>query len=225
LATFVIDVYEPKAFDSLFPDSTRSKLKQGDFKFQGAMGEIVLIERKSVNDLYSSLISGRINRQLVRCLYETPHTYLLIEGRLKELHGFVVDGLGHKSKFPFTALSNFLVSCQQQGVMLLLSTSIDSSSRVIKALHEYYQKDDHKSFESPAKRTPTNLPTSDPVMRQVDFLCGLPGIGPSAAKRLINEYKTPVAAIQALLAGKKVKGIGDSKLSSIITMLQGSDSK
>jgi DNA uptake protein ComE-like DNA-binding protein len=59
----------------------------------------------------------------------------------------------------------------------------------------------------------------------VDFLCGLPGIGPSAAKRLINEYKTPVAAIQALLAGKKVKGIGDSKLSSIITMLQGSDSK
>jgi ERCC4-type nuclease len=191
----------------------RKSLKQGDFKFSSKSNNTILIERKSANDLYSSIMSGRVNKQLTRCLDETPYTYLLIEGKIRELHGFVCNGLGHKSRYPYTALSNLLVTLQNNGVKLLLSPNIETSASVVVALYSYYQKATHTGM-SKAKKVAT---ATDNRSKQLAFLMSLPGIGAKIAEEILSIYTCPADAIANNFNG--IKGIGPAKLAEIIRLL------
>jgi ERCC4-type nuclease len=214
----IVDVFEPVLVENLINGKIpceRKSLKQGDYKFIGSNNEVVLIERKSVNDLYSSLISGRVNKQLMRCLAETPNTFLLIEGKLKELHGFLVTGNGRKSKYPFTGLSNFLTTVQSQGVRLLLSTDMESTARVVVSAYSWFQRTDHTAMLRVNKRGITNQPTLHG--KQVALLCNLPGIGKGHAEEILKVYPSPRAAIIGSFGG--VKGLGEARLKELKELL------
>ena len=194
----------------------RLPLPEGDYLFIGKNGEKVLIERKAVYDLYGSFSKGRVQNQLTRCLAATTDTYLLIEGGLKDLHGFLVAGNGRKLKIPFTALSNFLVTAQSAGVRILLSTSIENSANVIAALYDYYQKDTHTSMGE-AGQVVRARHNNSLYQQQINVLMSLPGIGESLAKEALRVHFSPALAIQANL--ENVPGIGPKKREDAIKVL------
>lgn len=218
----IVDIHEPKAIDPLLVAKlgegvVRRPLPTGDYTFMGKEG-CVVIERKAVNDLYGSFMKGRLQDQLRRCLSMSSQAFLLIEGSLKESHGFLVAGNGKRMKTPYTALSNFLVSAQAEGINILLSTSLENTASVIAGLYNYFQKETHKSMADSGTRSKVCKTLLD---QQVLFLTGLPGIGEQLAKDILSVYFSPALAIQGNLEG--VKGVGPKKREVAINVLYGID--
>jgi ERCC4-type nuclease len=220
----IVDRFEPKALEKLIQKKMagmggveRRPLSTGDYCFQSCDGEMVLIERKSVNDLYGSFAKGRLQDQLSRCIVEAPgHAYLLIEGPLKEQHGFLVTGTGKKMKSPYTALSNFLVTAQNEGVMVLLSPNIEMSASVIVALYEYYQRRGHMSMRELGKMGRYRKKDLA-YAAQVAFLMGLPGMGEKLAQEALRVYGSPFLALQDSF--NKVKGVGPVKRKALVDII------
>lgn len=150
----------------------------------------IAIERKTINDLKSSIINKRILFQLKE-IKQYPKHLLIVE-----LNENPYEGIIHEN-----ALRGFILSTLLESqVPIIFSQSEEDTSKYLSILASKTKKS-HLSLRQ-------KIPLSEKEQKQY-ILEGFPGIGPATAKKLIKQFSSIKNIINAeesqlqLIIGKK----------------------
>lgn len=160
----------------------REALQSGDYSFQSAFGQTILIERKTISDLFSSIINGRVASELIRCLNITDYTFLLVEGlpRINKDGSIMVGGTG---SWPLSSYTSFLTSVQIAGVFLIYSRDLEYTPSVILSTYNFFQKKNHSVLLRIKRRAPDSR-----VAGSITALTCCSGVGVINASHLLKKY-------------------------------------
>ncbi len=197
-----IDVHEPQDLlielrEAFKSDKETSKvpvvvesLPNGDFVFLSSTLDLIVIERKEIHDYLNSLRSHRLMDQIFRLLTEADMDIpiLLIEGVLSLTKEGKCKTYKRTTDWSFSAVSDFELSAQRQGVIVLHIPSHKHTAMYIHDLYKYFQKDVHESLAIPPMPFPTSTAQSLRDIRARPFLA-LPGVGGKRASTLVKRYK------------------------------------
>lgn len=228
IPTLIADVYEPeeiraKLADILMgvEDLTKDSLG-GDYMWIADTGKTWAIERKTVQDFVSSFQSGRLTAQLRQCTENYDFTVLMIEGLMTQTD----DGMllvPQRSRglqnyhFKYMQAQDILFEAQLTGVLVRNSTTKMDTAKQIRHLYSWSNREDHQLLNRRRK----NLEYGTKMDHRMQFLTGLPGIGPEVAKQLIEAFRTPWAALSMFQGDggkpylKGIKGLGDGKIAQV----------
>ena len=136
----------------------------------------VIIERKTISDLKSSIINKRIIKQIHQLKQQKAQILLLIEG-ISEYD--LYEGLMHEN-----ALRGFILSTAlNYQIPIIFSQDYEDTA---KYLHVLAKKPENKS---PISLLEKRIPKS--LKEQKQFIIeGFPGIGPVKARKLLKKFKT-----------------------------------
>jgi len=172
------------------------QLKVGDYLVND-----VAVERKTINDLKSSIINKRIMSQLIE-LKQYPKNILIVEGISNE---DIYSGIIHEN-----ALRGFLLSVALEfQVPLIFTQNEEDTARYLSVLAKKSPKKDFslrasKLFKSKEER--------------LQFILeGFPNIGPVTAKKLISQFKSLKSIINA--SEEKLKPILGSRTKDFLDLL------
>src|SRR4030043_226220 len=155
----------------------------------------IAIERKTVSDFLSSMISGRLKRQMEE-LHQYENKFLIIEG-IDEQEIYSDDKEGINAN----AIRGFLLSIVlKHKIPIIFSKNYEDTAKFIDVLA---RKKERESSLNVAKKS------LNKKERLQFILEGFPGIGPKTAKKLLSEFKTlkniinaPIEELQKVI-GKK----------------------
>jgi len=174
-------------------------LTLGDVTIEKDGKELLIIERKTIADLASSICDGRYKEQSFR-LSESPvlnHNILyLIEGSLND-----VCSLSKK-----VLLSSLISIWYHKGFTIFRTESIDETAEFVTTLFEKLQKDDLKphtesDYTSTVKKQKRDKITPENI--DVIMLSQIPGISTTTATALMTEHKTIFQLEKALQQNKE----------------------
>jgi len=177
--------YREKALLQRIPVEPKN-LTLGDVTIEKDGKELLIIERKTISDLASSICDGRYKEQSFR-LSESPvlnHNILyLIEGSLN-------DSCSLSKK---VLLSSLISIWYHKGFTIFRTESIDETAEFITTLFEKLQKDDLKphiesDYTSTVKKQKRDKITPENI--DVIMLSQIPGISTTTATALMNEHNT-----------------------------------
>ena len=179
---------------------TVQRLVLGDY----LLDERLLFERKTLRDFAVSLKDGRLFEQGVRLAASPLQKAIILEGRASDLAD---SGMRRE------ALQGALISLTLfLGIPLLRSADADESARLMLYAARQF---DHIARQMPPRLFKGKRPKGK-HKTQLRILQSLPGIGPSAAHNLLEQFGSIEAVLtadeQALLA---VAGIGAGRAKSI----------
>jgi ERCC4-type nuclease len=141
----VIDNRERELIEKLVSDKvTIEQLDVGDIVFRRGDDIILVIERKTVNDLKASICDGRGREQKARLLGSIPkHRIMyLIEGSLNKPLTSKISGL------PVSTLVGSLVNTQlRDGIKVYKTASIEESVEFLRKLLDKLEKDGDTYFK------------------------------------------------------------------------------
>jgi ERCC4-type nuclease len=179
---------------------TVRRLALGDY----LLDERLLFERKTLLDFAVSLKDGRLFEQGVRLAVSPLHKVIILEGRACDLA---------KSGMRREALQGALISLTLfLGIPLLRSADAEESTRLMLYAARQF---DHIALQVPPRLFKGKRPKGK-RKTQLQILQSLPGIGPSAAHNLLEQF----GSIEAVLAADEqallgVAGIGAGRAKSI----------
>lgn len=161
----------------------------------------VLIERKSIADLATSLIDGRLFPQVARLAHSRYRSLLLIEGptpaSIPDVHSHSLEG----------ALISIAAMWR---VPVLYSSDSEQSARMLRFLADQV-RGPHERILRRFDRKPKRL-----ASRRLFLLQGVPGVGPALAHRLLGHFGTIENVVTAdASALTQVRGVGPKKASRI----------
>ncbi len=210
--------------------SVVTTLQYGDIAFLGngpnGACRSIGIERKTINDLVSSMTSARLSgHQLIGMLQAYDYVYLLIEGiwranpsdglleimkSVRGKRGFRPVELG-KRRFTAREVWNYVNTLAVQGGMFVWhAENIGQSGRWIAALYGWWNKDweSHKSIHRGHTQSPPHAMLIKPTLTH-RMVKEIPGIGWDKGKAVATSFPTMeklLAADEKDLA--RVPGIG-----------------
>ena len=190
-----VDSREPSELKAVFTRAgwEEKPLVAGDYQFYDAVGEVVLVERKTVEQFLTDMTSGQLQRQARILAESTAFPILLIEGHWSQTNGLLPDG-----KHTWEQAWNQLQSLQDIGLRLQLTSSQAHTIERIFQLAEYYRKDYHPSV--------ARHPSGDSRVATLSYIYGIDQV---KAKAILEVYPTlgqvAGASLEELMA---VKGIG-----------------
>ena len=126
--------------------STSIKVEQlevGDILFRLEGETVLIIERKTVNDLKASICDGRGREQKARLIGSTPRQRIiyLVEGSLDKTLNSKIGGV------PVSTLIGSLINTQlRDGIKVYKTSTIDESAEFIIKLYEKLEKDGDTYF-------------------------------------------------------------------------------
>lgn len=143
-----IDIHEPKSIARAFGDDAVVKLlPAGDYWFKTRTGERVIIERKEVDNLMSSLFSNELTDQLRNALRHADIVYLLIEGWRTVDHDGHVRTKWKTYSVTWDYVENYLDELQDVGIKLRYSPNSTGTVRSLKSLYNLYQKEERMALK------------------------------------------------------------------------------
>ncbi|MBW7890928.1 MAG: hypothetical protein H3C48_07870 [Chitinophagaceae bacterium] len=172
-------------------------LSAGDYIVNGTIG----IERKSAEDFVQSIINNRLFDQIARLKRSVSRLLLIIEGNpyttAHEMHPNAIRG----------AILSVLISWQ---VPIIFSKDKKDTAALLLTIAQ-------QDLATPSKIAALkNYRPKKPHSRRLFFLQAIPGIGPALATRMIVEFGSLKAVINASEEElKKVEGIGKNKAKNI----------
>lgn len=178
----IVDSREPDFIKSKFPLATIQKLESGDFRYDSPEGKIILIERKTPQDLQSSIIDGRILRQIIG---------------MKEMVGengrcaILLDGTPNDPRY-FHLVSSALLTAQDCGVAVF---------QRLGKIEEFVPFMIRKLLESDVKVTARRAVTME--KGSMSMLKSVPGVGHKTAAALLLKHGTLKAALESLFESEK----------------------
>lgn len=181
------------------------------------------VQRKAISDFVASQDDGRLSTDIAKmaALYQG---FLLIEGEWK----WTMDGVwmeDHRSKQKLThgSLQSYLLTIQSRGVYLLSSRNLDDSFNVISRTADWSMKEKHTSLS--IRPGPVPVWGTSPGNRdwQVHMLCGLPGVGPELAGRILDTIGMPLSLGVPMGVLMTIPGIGKKKAEAICRVLGSTD--
>lgn len=197
----VIDNREHKLIEELKTthEITVEQLPVGDIVFRQDGKTILIIERKTINDLKASICDGRGREQKARLLGSTPldRIMYLIEGNLNKSLSSKVSGL------PVSTLIGSLVNTQlRDGIKVYKTASLTESADYIRKLldkltkdGDKYFKDDEKSISASKYSATLKKQKKANMTPQVWFIAQLsllPQITEKVADVIVTKYPTVV---------------------------------
>lgn len=199
---FMENVREPFEFEV-------QELPAGDFRCDN-----ILIERKEINDFYSSIIDHRYSTQKIKLaeqVAEGTHTYVLIHGSMDDLYNMSMTPRMY---------SGAVASLTESGINVL---------HIPSTKHEYV----YEMIYAIIRKYDPNKVLSEPFIRpKVDnyaqkcLMC-IDGIGEETAKNIIDNYSTRFDSFYQRDPEKlkndliRVEGVGFRTAEKIINTLYG----
>jgi len=176
----------PELLEKLEVPIKPAKLEVGDY----IIGDIA-IERKTISDYISSMVSGRLSRQLYELSYNFSLSYLCVVGLVGEvLMERRVSLYAYISSLVGASLKRSPEGHKGQVITVNLENEYDFAL-FVKALYEKLRKPEPRLPPAPVRAS------SDPTTRAVHVLCSLPGIGEAKAKALLGRFGSLKAVLNA----------------------------
>lgn len=187
MTAIMIDQREPDHIKAQFTDAAVTLLETGDAWAACDDGSILMIERKTSDDLLNSMRDGRLLEQISR-LVDPRHTqylrgerqtywpYLVITGELRPNH----DGkawTGRETGWGWNAVQGALLTIQEMGCYLVQCSSDAEYFRTVLMLINRVRKE---TVDIAPQRIPVPIGTKEA------FLCGLPDIGLERARAILE---------------------------------------
>jgi ERCC4-type nuclease len=182
-----IDNREKKLIDLLDIPFSSEQLDIGDIQIWSSEEDpLVLIERKTIDDLAQSIVDGRYREQKKRILGSSFKKIIyLIEGNIAEYSG----------SLPKTTLKNTLINCTvRDNIYILESRDLEESSYIIKTM---YEKLNSGSYMVGAGCQITHSQTlvhqskarnNTPEQCYINQLAQIPGISGKVASEIAKEF-------------------------------------
>lgn len=172
---------------------------------------VVIVERKTVNDLLSSVTDGRLSEFVNQEPTDRAFRVLLVEGDTTTLSTFGTR------EWTGDTIDNLLADVQCHGVCVVRSKHESRTVERIRSLYVWTGRDEHSTFTRP------NLPTTEqryliPEERdRVRNLMTIPGWGEVVSRAVQREFPVLGDVYQALLSGdtkalQAVKGMGSGRV-------------
>lgn len=218
----LVDDREPQAYRTTIGklmfesniDVQAAHLETGDYLWLNDNGERVCVERKTIADFLSSINDGRWGKQMSH-LKDFDFPIVLLEGNIRYVADGTVDydraGRYGKSTPNLDGFENLLLTIQLQGIRVTrCGEGAANVARRLRNLYSYTSRE-HNSATSRQRRTsPIRANATRP---SAAFLTGLPGLGTTAANRLLTRFGDITGVIEAIKSGKAVtvEGIGPTR--------------
>lgn len=212
LTSVMIDNREPQSIQSLKfggVPCVRLQLECGDLWASTDDGEMLIIERKTVSDLLSSIKDGRLFQQVTAIRAKSKWGYLMVTGALTHsLDGHVITE-NRTTGWRFDDVAGALLTVQELGVSLI---HCQSDSHYEDAIIRLARRD-RKATKPIEPRTQAHVLTD-----AEKILTSLPGIGLERAGLLLGEFGSAAYAIAWLTwlnTWAEISGIGDGTKNNV----------
>ena len=176
------------------------KLEVGDY----AISDRICIERKTVGDFESSIMSGRLFEQAERLRenYQVPIIILEGDQDYLRLNGNVISG-------------TIAALCVDYGIYVLYANGAEATAGMVARLAKREQDDERRELSLKGGARSRTL-----GQFQERVVANIPGIGPKLAKGLLRHFKTirniAMADPKELM---EVEKIGSKKAEMVISTL------
>ena len=203
-----------------FSIGTIALMQFGDYYLLPPGGPMIAVERKTVGDFVSSFLSGRLHVQLEGLRGVCDRPYLLIEGALYYERkagklGIIVSN--KRIEVSDSTITGVLDGIQCDGVFW---QHTDNAEQSVRWLCDAYRR--NSAGVQRSVRT-VKRPDAKNLRPDVLALCAVPGIGPSLARRLLDEYKTVRGILDSDGVVRGVKGMGDITYKNLLLTFGESD--
>jgi DNA excision repair protein ERCC-4 len=174
--------------DSEIPDLLKEKgipilfenLEIGDY----IIGDLI-IERKTSKDFITSIFDGRIFQQANKITSYTNKTILLIEGNLNE----EIEYVKNKNSIYGTLLSLAL----SYNFKIIYSNDIEESANILEIIYKHGKYHKNENIHLIKQKRIAN----DINKQKLNIIASIPYIGEKYAERLLKNFKTIKAIINA----------------------------
>ncbi|MEK6971946.1 MAG: ERCC4 domain-containing protein [Thermoproteota archaeon] len=166
----------------------------------------IVVERKSIRDLISSIFDGRLFDQCNRLREHFQHPVILMEGNVDEIDEFTENPLVFYGALSSIALDFKIPVLPTPNATHTAKLLVSMSSRKEAAKGPFLKK---------IKKS------SDLQRQQLSVLCSLPGVGEKLATRMLEKFGTPLQVLGASSVElSKVEGLGKERAKKIKEMLE-----
>ena len=165
-----------------------------------------VVERKSIQDLMSSIFDGRLFDQCSRLKEHFQHPIILIEGNVDE-----IDSITENPLIFYGALSTIAIDFK---IPIIPTSSASHTAKLLVSMCS--RKQSHKGpFLKKIRKS------NDLQRQQLSTLCSLPGVGEKTAIRMLKKFGSPLQVFTAPYTElSKVEGLGESRAKKIKKMLE-----
>ena len=177
----------------------------GDFLIISNQRKVIGIQRKTMNDLWSSTWDGRLVEDVALMSENYNEAWLLTEGDW----GAMLDPDDSKGRAILTTLDTLQ---RKYGMMLRWRQTLEQTIEALMDWWDYY----HKPHDTLRERSKVKLRKLSP---HDGALAGIPGWGPVLRAKALQTFGTPKEVIRAAYekpaALLKVPGLGKEKLEAL----------
>jgi ERCC4-type nuclease len=188
------------------------QLIAGDYAFITKFQKVARIEHKTWDGLIKDIGTRRVTDQLRR--QDKDISIILAEGWITTTHSGMVRTQSKEYKHrPYVWLWNYLMSAQLAGVYIYLSPNEFMTSKIILAIFDYLNKEEHTAL-SQRQRLISMNPGLTP--KQVT-LSSIPAVGAGLAEKLDEHFKSSLQSLcnAEISELEEVEGIGQKKAQMI----------
>lgn len=164
-----------------------------------------VVERKSIQDLLSSVFDGRLFDQCSRLKEHFEHPTILVEGNMD-----TVEEITENPLVFYGALSSVVLDFK---IPIIPTPSATHTAKLLISMCAR-QNNTKGPFLKKIKKS------NDLQKQQLSVLCSLPGIGEKLATRMLERFGSPSNTLKASYSElSKIPGLGESRALKIRKML------
>ncbi len=182
-------------------------LASGDYQ----ISDDIIFERKSYNDLVSSIKDGRIFAQCKELKDAFAQPAIILEGRRQFNKKYYQPYIDKNSYY-----GALLSVCIGFGIPIIPTDSAVETAHMIELAAKRIQKgESERKFRTNTRKKPKTIKE-----QQQFFLESLPGIGPGLAEKIAEKYKgLPLKEVIKDIDNWSVQGLGPKKKAGIKKVL------
>ncbi|RLF16462.1 MAG: hypothetical protein DRJ97_01035 [Thermoprotei archaeon] len=184
------------------------RLEVGDY----VVSDRVVVERKTVMDLASSIVDRRLFEQASAMSKAFPIPVLVVEGDLNELY--------RRRMFTPSQIQGAMAYLLELGIRIAPSTGPYETALLIQSLakrEQSYHRREVKYSPPKMKRAKGGKSLKE---AQINLVASIPGIGYELAERILRFFGSPRRFFKASpYELRKIPGMGESRVNRIIELL------
>jgi DNA excision repair protein ERCC-4 len=192
----------PKLLKSIGVNVEIKTLPIGDY----IVSHETVVERKSINDLISSIFDGRLFDQCNRLKENFQFPIILLEGNVDEIESITENPLVF-----YGALSTIAVDYK---IPIIPTPNASHTAKLLVSLSSRKE-----SIKGPLLKKIKK--SNDVQKQQLLVLSSLPGVGEKTAVRMLEKFGSPLKVLSASTKDlAKIPGLGESRAKKIKKMLE-----
>lgn len=218
----LISPSEPARLRSIGKVSRKHEEKYGVDVWWCARGKTFGVQRKELGDFLASINDGRLKTDRAK-MKLLDHAVLLLEGKPRwSLDGQLLSGSGYSHRWTRTQHRNYLLSVQNDGIMVDYTDDLDDTVLRIQEMQRWSEKD-HQSGKGRPKPV-SSWGKAGYREFQIHLLTSFDGIGPGQAEAILEYFgRVPMHWSVGVKELQQVAGIGPVRAKRLMAALEPAD--